>query len=331
MNVVRCSNGHFFDGATYSLCPLCGASVPVVATLNQNVQKEKKESLIRRIIGKSKSRSDEHVTFSPQNMSVPDMAGVVDVQERTAGGEILNYGVPYQDNNSVASAGEPSVSGGTGWNERSGNPDNSPQDRDTVGLFSENGLNRMIEADSGTSNRIVSSSVHYETEPDRETTLAKEIRQASGNKAEATIGYFNQIAAEKGVGENGGAGAKRIVDPVTGWIVCTKGAHLGESFVICAGMNSIGREEGNRIVIPLDFKVSREKHAFITYEPKQRNFYIKPGESSGLTYVNGEYIMETKRLEPKDIIEIGDSCFCFIPLCDDSFSWEEIIKESDGE
>ena len=73
--------------------------------------------------------------------------------------------------------------------------------------------------------------------------------------------------------------------------------------------------------------MSREKHAMVIYEPKKRNFYIQPGDSSGLTYLNDDYITESKRLAAKDILEIGDCQFVFVPLCGDDFSWEDYISK----
>ena len=66
--------------------------------------------------------------------------------------------------------------------------------------------------------------------------------------------------------------------------------------------------------------------SIITYEPKHRQFYIKPGESSGLTYLNEEYITETKKISEKDVIELGECKFIFIPLCGENFTWEEYIN-----
>ena len=65
----------------------------------------------------------------------------------------------------------------------------------------------------------------------------------------------------------------------------------------------------------------------ITFEPKKRFFYLQPGDSSGLTYLNDDYIDESKKLKPKDIIELGDSKFLFVPLCDETFSWEEYLPK----
>lgn len=114
-------------------------------------------------------------------------------------------------------------------------------------------------------------------------------------------------------------------EPVVGWIVCIEGNEFGKPFQIVSGKNSIGRHKENSIVIN-DKSVSREKHAFIIYEPKKRNFYVQPGEGSQLTYLNDENIMEAKPLKKNDIIEIGSGKYIFIPLCSEEFSWEDYIK-----
>jgi hypothetical protein len=73
-------------------------------------------------------------------------------------------------------------------------------------------------------------------------------------------------------------------------------------------------------------KISGIRHASIAYEPKRRNFYLQPGEASGLTYLNDEYITVSRMLSSRDIIELGDSKLMFIPLCGEDFSWETYLK-----
>ena len=138
----------------------------------------------------------------------------------------------------------------------------------------------------------------------------------SGNDGK-TIGFFSMGSSNETTND---------VDPVVGWLVCVKGKHFGESFPIAAGRNSVGRGTSNKIVICDDNSVSREKHTWITYDPKHRVFFIQPGESSGLSYLNGETVMETKKMAAKDKIEIGDGMYLLIPLCDESFSWEEFMR-----
>jgi len=81
------------------------------------------------------------------------------------------------------------------------------------------------------------------------------------------------------------------------------------------------------INIARDDAVSRSKHAWLTYEPKKRNFYIQPGEGSGLTYLNGDNVMESKKLSAKDVLEFGNGQYMLIPLCGDDFTWEDYLDK----
>jgi len=83
----------------------------------------------------------------------------------------------------------------------------------------------------------------------------------------------------------------------------------------------------NKIILGKDGSVSREKHALIIYEPKKRNFYLQPGDSSGLTYINDDMITETRMLNKRDIIELGNGKYIFIPLCNETFSWEDYLNK----
>ncbi len=160
--------------------------------------------------------------------------------------------------------------------------------------------------------------------PTEEEVLREVVKRSSASKEGKTLSYFNAMTTGKT--DESASSRQDPIDPVVGWMVCIEGKHFGESFEIKAGMNSIGRESGNKIVLSNDESVSRDKHALITYEPKHREFYLKPGDSSGLTYLNDEYITETKKLSKDDTIEIGNCKFIFVPLCGDSFTWEDHIK-----
>lgn len=146
-------------------------------------------------------------------------------------------------------------------------------------------------------------------------SLEAAVRNAVSASEGKTIGFFSMGTSETSIKS----------EPVVGWIVCIKGEHFGESFNISAGRNSVGRAPINKIVISNDNAVSREKHLWITYDPKHREFFIQPGESSGLTYLNDESVMEYRKLKAKDIIEFGKGSYIFVPLCDKDFSWEEYL------
>ena len=115
-------------------------------------------------------------------------------------------------------------------------------------------------------------------------------------------------------------------EPVVGWIVCVKGEYIGESFNLKSGKNHIGRSLTMDVALAKERSVSREKHATILYEPNKMQFFLQPGDSSGLTYLNDDLLMAFGELKAGDKITLGDSSFVFVPLCGEKFNWDEYIK-----
>ena len=73
-----------------------------------------------------------------------------------------------------------------------------------------------------------------------------------------------------------------------------------------------------------DKRVSRNKHAIIIYEPKNKMFMVQPGESRELFYLNGNVVLNTEKIEQNDRLYIGETELLFIPLCGENFSWDEL-------
>ena len=70
-----------------------------------------------------------------------------------------------------------------------------------------------------------------------------------------------------------------------------------------------------------DARVSRFRHAIVTFEPRKKVFYLSPGDASGLVYLNGDLLDRTTQIGPEDQIEIGDSKLMLVPFVSDKFSW----------
>ncbi|HZT46345.1 MAG TPA: biotin/lipoyl-containing protein, partial [Hyphomicrobiaceae bacterium] len=71
------------------------------------------------------------------------------------------------------------------------------------------------------------------------------------------------------------SGADVDADPVAGWLVVVKGPGRGGFRPVYVGMNSIGRDPGQRISLSFgDDSISREEHAYIAYDEEQRQFYL---------------------------------------------------------
>jgi len=113
---------------------------------------------------------------------------------------------------------------------------------------------------------------------------------------------------------------------VVGWLVCVQGAYFGQSLNLKAGRNNIGRAGNMDVVLAQEPSVSRNRHAVITFEPTKREFFIQPGESNGLTYLNGEMIMTFVPLAAYDKIKLGQAEFVFVPCCCEQFAWEDYLQ-----
>lgn len=112
------------------------------------------------------------------------------------------------------------------------------------------------------------------------------------------------------------------IDPVVGWLVCVEGADRGRDFRIRSEKNFVGRAESMDICIPGDDTVSRENHAIVSFNPKTRQFKLHPGDSRGLVYLNGDEVDGPSALKEGDVVELGQTKLMFVPLCDDTFTWD---------
>ena len=115
---------------------------------------------------------------------------------------------------------------------------------------------------------------------------------------------------------------------VVGWLVCIEGGDKGTGFPLKSGRNFIGRNANQDVVIAKDRSVSRDKHAIIVYEPRQRKFIVQPGDSRGLFYLNNNVVLGAEQLQAYDVLYIGETKLVFIPFCGDKFSWDEgLVRE----
>lgn len=115
-------------------------------------------------------------------------------------------------------------------------------------------------------------------------------------------------------------------EPVVGWFVCVEGPDKGKDYRILAKNNSIGRGDMNDICIKGDPSIARENQGRLGYDVKHNAFHIIPGESANNIYIGDDPVYLPTKLEPRQIIEIGDTKLMFIPFCDDKFTWEDGIK-----
>ena len=308
MDVIRCKNGHFFDGDLYGACPHCGESA--MPSGESAPMKEEKKGFWGRG-RKEKDTALNHMT----NTS----AGI--------------QNEAYDNGSDTTSAMKFSSS-----NESQTPPLKKTPTLDfwqTTPTSQSEELAHMEETKAETiENEAVNPTIHevdkietpkVDNNVQEVSSLREAVRNASASNEGKTMSYFSSAVGPSATQIQ----TRRASEPVVGWLVCIGGCYFGECFNIYAGKNSIGRSEENRIIIADDNSISRVKHALLVYEPKKRNFYIQPGDSSGLTYLNDEYITESHKLQTRDIIELGESKFMFMPLCCEEFSWEDHMPKGE--
>jgi len=122
---------------------------------------------------------------------------------------------------------------------------------------------------------------------------------------------------------------KKNFDPVVGWLVCVEGPEKGRDYRIRSGNNRIGRDETMEIVIREDDAISRVKQATITFDERSSRFVVKEGDGRSLIYLNDEPVSNSALLTPWDMLEMGNSKFCFVPLCGEAFRWETSEEETE--
>jgi hypothetical protein len=104
-----------------------------------------------------------------------------------------------------------------------------------------------------------------------------------------------------------------------GWLVCIEGALYSKEYNIQNGRNFIGNDIKFDIFID-DDKNGKELYAEIVFDYKNCDFAIINRDSVKIT-VNGESLNGHKILASRDIIEIDENKFIFIPLCGSDFKW----------
>ena len=118
------------------------------------------------------------------------------------------------------------------------------------------------------------------------------------------------------------------LDPVVGWLVCTKGPEKGKDYRLWSRINSIGRGDNMDVCIK-DTTISKENHARLAYDIKHNNFRLIPGNSTNTIYLNDEPVYVPVLIKAFDIIEFGESKVIFVPLCCEHFTWLDEEKKDD--
>ena len=94
---------------------------------------------------------------------------------------------------------------------------------------------------------------------------------------------------------------------MVGWLVCTAGPDRGRDYRIRSERNFIGRGDEMDIAIRGDDTISRDNHASITFNPRNRQFRLHSGTGRGLVYSTSEQIDNASTLKHGDRIDLGQN------------------------
>lgn len=323
MNVIKCKNGHFFDGDTYATCPHCG-EVPIESASAAPAKEEK-----RGFWGRGRKDKGANAQLSgknPLNTSQSKFGAgdtPTDVIEES---KLEDSQTPPLKKNPTLDFWQTSSHSDRGVSMAQKTDSTKPDDSakasdDSVMVVADERASSSEQAEP----KREAVGVEKPKSSEQPSSLLEAVKKSSASNEGKTMSYFSAATSQS----SAQSAPRPCAEPVVGWLVCVGGCNFGQCFNISAGKNSIGRSEENRIVIPDDNGISRIKHALIVYEPKKRNFYLQPGDSSGLTYLNEDYITDSQKLTAHDMIELGDSKFMFIPLCGEAFSWEDYMPKGE--
>ena len=308
MKIERCEKGHFYDSDSFSRCPHCEKENSRKKNSGE-VASGRKAEKSKNVCGGAGSRlssgrkSETPPEYELETVFLGAGQGADGIQ--TPAVSPLSA-VKKISSAMVCDAEAEEGDSGVGMQEAA---DASPAD--TSEQAADCGAEAAAIPDQPDAEEAPQEQVRDEAKPDESGA------GESGEQAE-TIGAFTSFT-------NGSCRK----DPPAGWFVCVGGPGWGEIYTIKSGGNTIGRSQTNDIVLEGDDRVSREKHARVVYEPRNRVFYIEAGERSGLTYLNGENILHHATLSAYDKIEMGGGTYLFIPLCGETFGWEDFPFRKD--
>lgn len=295
MNRVICMKGHFYDGDKYSACPHCAEGVAAIepdhfAVVKGAEQEEPEGKKQKKGFFKKKEIKQEAVP-APQ-------------EDKTA---------MYSEKEAEAIVSGTHSAKLVSVNRQEAEQISEAQKENAVPFAAQPIPQPAPQPVPQPIPQPVSQPIH---QPASQPSLSAAFSRVSAPAASApdegkTIGFFSTGHA---------------AEPPVGYLMCVAGEDFGMGFPLKSGNNTIGRSQSMDVVI-MDAKVSREKQAYIMYEPYKREFYVKPGESSGLCYFNDEVVLAPTKMQAFDLITLGDTKLMLFPICSDRFSWEDFAKK----
>lgn len=111
------------------------------------------------------------------------------------------------------------------------------------------------------------------------------------------------------------------INPLRGWLVAVSGDKAGIAFTIHSEKNFIGRGQNFDIDLSFDRAVSKEGDAIISYDARNRKFYLSLLSGKNNVYYNDSILLTPIELSDYDTIEIGSTKLVFRSFCNAEFTY----------
>lgn len=110
---------------------------------------------------------------------------------------------------------------------------------------------------------------------------------------------------------------------LAGWLCVRSGNAGNRAYNLTLGRNKVGRGTSNQVCIDIgDNMISQDNHVAVVADPKTKKFYLVPGDSTNLAYLNGHPIMETMEVSDKDVIQVGTTDLILVQYYGNYVDWD---------
>lgn len=298
MNKVKCINGHYFDLDRFGCCPTCGEGVGVQAEerKSKNAVSSIRKSKLE-VIDKTEILNEEkNENVIPATGKVAGIKWKFWQKEQEA---VEQIDVKKNEESQLELQESTVV-------QEAKKEETLP--KEDTSINQNEGMQKKYEP---------TLNIDKPNSPSDDQTVDNSLAQAVAATGHGmfsalpnTVAFYDFTEAE----------------PPVGWLICIKGNYQGQAFVCKTGKNRIGRNPNCDINMGNEVSITREPHAIIIYEPKQKVFYLQNGTGDGLVYLNDELLFSHEQLHAYDKIQIGNAEFVFLPLCGENFTWDDYIN-----
>lgn len=152
-------------------------------------------------------------------------------------------------------------------------------------------------------------------QPRRPLTIGRKKTRIMGFGGDDELNDLFDISAEE---------ASVALEFPVGWLVIIEGHGRGTAFVLQNPVSSIGRGQGQTIMLNYgDDTISRSNHAAIAYDDQMNACFLGFGGKANLVRLNGRPVLGTEQLTHGDVIRVGETNLKYVALCGPDFSWQD--------